>query len=151
MNKKIISTFVLCISMVIWTTNVRAQLNLSSNFNPTIGKYSFISTSQGLQLGYTSGPQLRHSTFMYNPIKITGLNVISVHQPGSPFDNIYYVDDTGSTQYRSMDITGPMNFHGATGHTNYDSFNPYGSENIYEGIVDGLANLFLSKMFSKKK
>ena len=122
-----------------------------SLFNPTNAQKVLRFGGNGLQFDYISNNHFRHNTLSYLPMKIDGLNVVSVNQPGTGYDKVYYIDNNGTTHYKSMSSTGPMNNYAQFGQTHYDSFNPHGSEDFYQGVLNGLASLFFTKRFSKKR
>ncbi len=87
---------------------------------------------------------LRHTNLLYTDYKLHGYQVISLHQPNTPYDWLFYVDENGKTQYRSMSHTGLLNMTGNYVHR-YDSFNPYGARAFGETIVSGVLNTIFSR------
>ena len=81
----------------------------------------------------------RHNNFFYPNYKLAGLTIISIHQPESTYDLIFWVDEHGNTQYKSKADTGPYNKSFNYIHR-YDSFNPYGSTDIREALFAGVMN-----------
>ena len=87
----------------------------------------------------------RHTTAFYTNYKVSDLQVISVHQSNTPYDILFYVNEKGETQYKSMALSAPLNLQNNF-QTRYDSFNPYGSREIGEAVLTG----FLNTLFNKR-
>ncbi|MFY0652641.1 MAG: hypothetical protein JXQ96_11435 [Cyclobacteriaceae bacterium] len=87
--------------------------------------------------------RFRHGALWYYPFKFKQEQVISVNQPYTGLDNVYYPNKKGETTYRSMAVTAPMNRY--MNNRVYDSFNPTGARNIQEGIAQGMVNLIFNQ------
>lgn len=89
---------------------------------------------------FISSTGFRHNSFRYLPTKFKNEHVISVAQPNTMFDNVYYLDAKGNTMYRSMAVTAPINMMNFNDSQRRDSFNPNGMLDLRDGILQGLAN-----------
>ncbi|MEO9965600.1 MAG: hypothetical protein ABJF11_07425 [Reichenbachiella sp.] len=78
----------------------------------------------------------------YKPQKFQGLQVVSVNRAGGTFDDVYFIDKNGNTQYHTIRPTAPLNT-SPHGPANYDSFNPtgYRYESIGQAIIGGVGSL----------
>ena len=104
-------------------TNIYKPKFAIVNFTPTI----FLSANQ---------QDTRTTLLFYPDYKVNGLQVISTHEPGTPYDYVFFIDKQGNTQYKTMNTTGFRN-HAFNFQSQYDSFNPYGSQDFCEAVVTG--------------
>ncbi|MEM1136626.1 MAG: hypothetical protein AAGI07_12380 [Bacteroidota bacterium] len=99
--------------------------------------------SQQPSLVFDSQAISRYNLYSYTNFKFHNIQVISAHQPYTPFDYVYFVDKSGNTLHRNLALTSPLN-------TDYnfekrhDSLNPHGSTNLGDAIILGGLNSILS-------
>lgn len=81
----------------------------------------------------------RYGAMWYRPFSFKNERVISVSNKNSINDQVYYLDNKGDLKYRSMAITAPMNQY--FNPEKMDSFNPYGTSNVGQSVVQGVLNM----------
>ncbi|MEQ9288347.1 MAG: hypothetical protein RIG77_15625 [Cyclobacteriaceae bacterium] len=81
----------------------------------------------------------RYGALWYRPFSFNNEQVISVSNKNSINDQVYYLDNKGELKYRSMAITAPMNQY--FNQEKLDSFNPYGTSNLGQSLVQGALNI----------
>lgn len=135
---RIISVMVFLLSSFWGTT--QSQILEGHRLKPV----SVLKTRPQVYFNLSQNRPFRHSGLRYYPTKISNTHVISVAQPNSMFDNVYYVNGKGESVYRSVAITAPMNrFPNET--RRFDSFNPTGAENLKDAISQGILDMIFTK------
>lgn len=87
----------------------------------------------------------------YPPKKVQGLHVISVNRPNSVMDDVYFIDQSGNTQYHTIKPTSPINLYmQRIERRHFDSFNPHGSRNFEEAIGNGVSSILSGLIFMQR-
>lgn len=131
--------------MTLLVSSAFAQRFSFTNTKPDLSAFAY--TNQ-IGLKTKSSIPLRNTPLMYTDFRLDDVQVISIHQPQTQMDFVYYVDNSGKVKYRTVSSTGMLNS-GIGMRTQYDSFNPYGSRTMEQGIVTGLINVLLQSRGSR--
>lgn len=100
---------------------------------------TFINPSPSVYLNLSANKPFRYSALRYVPTKINNTHVISTRRHNQPFDDVYYINEKGETEYHSIAITAPINRF-PNSQQKWDSFNPTGAETLKEAVFQGLWN-----------
>ena len=87
-------------------------------------------------------PCIYKNDLQYSPQVFQGLQVISMNRPGGTFDDVYFIDKGGLTQYHTIKPTAPINTHSIQRGV-YDSSNPWNNSDDQFGhaLIEGVASI----------
>lgn len=88
-----------------------------------------------------------YSSFRYLPQKYHEYQVIHVARTDASFDDVYFIDDNGTTQTHTMMQTKPVNLMIVPGQQRRDSFNPHGANSFDEALISGFSNIISRWIF----